>query len=79
MKIKLALNLGNRGLLPDEVGVVEIVNEKLRQSAARHGKKLKPTSAFVVKRVDTQGEQVHRAASSEPEPEVPMRHRVVHG
>lgn len=79
MKIKLTLNHGNRGLLPSEVGVVDIVNDKLRRSAERHGKKLKPASVFVVQSVDTQGSKVQRAAAGDSEPELPLTRITVHG
>jgi len=49
MKKPFTFKLGNRGLLPEERAVVEVVNQALRESAQKHGRTLNASANFVVK------------------------------
>lgn len=68
MKAKLNFKLGNRGLLPEEEGVVDVVNATLRASAQRHGKKLKSSSIYTVRIVTPGLKPVLRATATGEEP-----------
>jgi hypothetical protein len=73
MKTKLRMNLGNRGLLPEEVGLIERVNAALQASAARHGITLKPSARLVLHTSYLNGHPVYRAAGAGQAPvDVPL-------
>jgi hypothetical protein len=65
MKTNFSFKIGNRGLLQQEMGLADLVNESLRASALRHGMVLKPNvlvekveqvhNGKVVRRVSVQG------------------------
>lgn len=63
MANKLKINLGNRSLLPEEVGLIAAVNAKLQASAKRHGITLKPSALLVLQTTYVNGHAVYRAAS----------------
>lgn len=73
MKKKFSFTLGNGSLLPQEESLVSIVNEKLKASANRHNKRLKPASMIAVKTVNVEGKTVRRAAPVDKDPvEIPL-------
>jgi hypothetical protein len=73
IKKAFSFGLGNRGLLPEKVALVDTFNRTLQESAERHGKRLKSSSAITVRVVDVGGQPVYRAASADRAPiELPM-------
>lgn len=73
MEKTFTFNLGNRGLLPEEAGLVDSFNKTLQQSAERNGKRLKASSLITVKIVQVGGKPVRRAASVDHDPiELPL-------
>lgn len=64
MKTPFSFKLGNRGLLPQEESVVQVVNEALAASARKHGLTLNATSKFAVKNVPSAGIKTVRRATS---------------
>ena len=49
MKKPFTFELGNRGLLPEEQAMVDVVNKALQKSAEKHGRTLHASANFVVK------------------------------
>ena len=49
MKPNFKFNIGNRGLLEEELGLAEQVNDSFRASAEKHGVKLNPEALVAVK------------------------------
>jgi hypothetical protein len=73
MEKAFSFDLGNRGLLPEEVALVDAFNRTLQESAERHGKRLKSSSVITVRVVDVGGQPVYRAASADRDPvELPL-------
>lgn len=74
MKAKFNFNIGNRGLLQEELGLVETVNASLRASAEKHAVALKPGSFVTVKVISSgNGKTVRRVSAKDKEPvEVPL-------
>ena len=74
MSANFKFNIGNRGLLAEEVGLADRVNAKLRASAQKHGVQLKAGSMVTVKRVRMGGGKVVlRVSAEDKEPvEVPL-------
>lgn len=74
MKPKFNFNIGNRGLLEEELGLAELVNASLRASAVKQRMDLKPGVFVTVKRVPTSnGKIVRRVSAEHKDPiEVPL-------
>ena len=68
MKKPFNFNLGNRGLLPEEVKLADSLNNTLKESAARNGRRLKQSALVSVKVVDVAGHPVHRAVARDKDP-----------
>lgn len=65
-----SFDLGNRGLLPVEVELIDSHNRTLQRSAAQLKRKLKEHALITVK-IETVGEhRIYRAASQGQEPKV---------
>jgi hypothetical protein len=73
MKTNFTFKIGNRGLLQEEMGLVELVNESLRASAQKHGMVLKPGILAVKYEREHNGKMVRRVSAEGKEPvEVPL-------
>lgn len=74
MKANFKFNIGNRGLLQEELGLADRVNASLRASAQKHGVALKPGSFVTVKLMRMHnGKMVRRVSAEDKEPvEVPL-------
>lgn len=73
MKTNFSFSLGNMSLLPEEESLVASVNAKLKASALRHGKRLKPASVIAVKTVTVGSKTVRRAAPVNQDPvDIPL-------
>jgi hypothetical protein len=64
MKTNFSFQIGNRGLLQEELGLVDRVNSSLRASALKHGVELKP-GVMVVKVVKNRNGKILRRVSGE--------------
>lgn len=60
--------LGNRGLLPEELGLAQRVNDTLSASARRHGLTLRHSARIVVHVSYSNGRPTYRAAASGKKP-----------
>lgn len=63
MKKTFSFNLGNRGLLPEEVDRIDAHNRTLQESAARNNRRLKEHALIAVKEVIIGEHRIYRAAS----------------
>lgn len=73
MKANFKFNIGNRGLLKEEVGLAERLNANLRASAEKHGVALKPGAFVTVKMEMHNGKMVRQASARDKDPiEVPL-------
>lgn len=73
MKTNFSFQIGNRGLLQQELGLADLVNESLLASAQRHGMVLNPD--LLVKKVVQRhnGKVVLRVSAEGKDPvEVPL-------
>jgi hypothetical protein len=64
MKTNFSFQIGNRGLLQEELGLADRVNTSLRASAIKHGVELKP-GVMVVKVVRSHNGKILRRVSGE--------------
>ena len=64
MKTHFSFQIGNRGLLKEELGLADRVNNSLRASAMKHGVELKP-GVMVVKVVRNHKGKILRRVSGE--------------
>ena len=73
MKANFKFNIGNRGLLQEELGLIDRVNASLLRSAQKHGVELKPGVLVVKVEKRRNGKLVRRVSVEGKEPvEVPL-------
>lgn len=73
MKANFKFNIGNRGLLQEELGLIDRVNASLLHSAHKHGVELKPGVLVVKVEKRRNGKLVRRVSVEGKEPvEVPL-------
>jgi hypothetical protein len=73
MKAHFSFQIGNRGLLKEELGLADRVNSKLRASAMRHGVELKPGVMVVNVKKNRNGKTLHRVSGEGKDPvDVPL-------
>lgn len=76
MKKTFSFNLGNRGLLPEEVQRIDAHNRTLQESAARHNRRLRKHATITVKAMVIGEHRIYRAASTGQEPrDLPLASR----
>lgn len=63
MKKPFSFDLGNRGLLPEEVDLIDAHNRTLQESAARNNRRLKDHALIAVKVVVIGDHRIYRATS----------------
>lgn len=73
MKSNFKFQIGNRGLLAQELGLVDRLNASFRASALKHGVALNPGSSVTIKVLNSNGRVVRRVSAEDKDPvEVPL-------